>query len=93
MENAVRRADFFNDEDCTSIQSSQTPLITMDSYEIPEGKPSLSCAELQAIYTLVQRTDVRQLRAGPMIWQAESGRHRAGGKFQKAPRCIDNGGS
>ena len=35
----------------------------MDNYKTPEGKTSLSRAELQAIYTLVQRTDVRQLRA------------------------------
>lgn len=35
----------------------------MDDYKTPKGKTSLSRAELQAIYSLVQRTDVRQLRA------------------------------
>lgn len=35
----------------------------MDSYKTPGKKISLSRSELQAIYTLVQRADVSQLRA------------------------------
>ena len=35
----------------------------MNNYKTPEKKISLSCSELQAIYTLVQRADVRQMRA------------------------------
>lgn len=35
----------------------------MDSYITPEKKITLSRSELQAIYTLVQRPDLHQLRA------------------------------
>ena len=36
---------------------------TMDNYETLEEKMTLSRSELQAVYTLVQRTDVCQMRA------------------------------
>lgn len=35
----------------------------MDDYKTPKDNTSVSRAELQAIYTLVQRTDVCRLRA------------------------------
>ncbi|KAL9135218.1 MAG: hypothetical protein Q9175_003602 [Cornicularia normoerica] len=35
----------------------------MDNYTTPEKKINLSRSELQAIYTLIQRTDVRRMRA------------------------------
>ena len=35
----------------------------MDDYRTPEKQIPLSRSELQAIYTLIQRTDVRRMRA------------------------------